>query len=171
MLPAVPSIHPPARPPQVWDLSAPPAANPLRSFEEHTHEVVGCVCGRAGGWLSLLPWGRQQVEACAAQGGPIRCWSGLLTCRCRPRFRPPAGLQPALEPGGAGLPAACSCRCGLPVLLEQLLCWRTRLALLLRRLGCRDASPAGTTAPAPPPPAAAPRCGATASCRAPGTTP
>jgi peroxin-7 len=27
---------------QVWDLSAPPGANPLRSLEEHTHEVY-CV--------------------------------------------------------------------------------------------------------------------------------
>lgn len=24
---------------KVWDLAAPPQANPLRSFEEHTHEV------------------------------------------------------------------------------------------------------------------------------------
>lgn len=35
-------------PPQVWDLSAPPQANPLRSFEEHPREARGqrtpCLC-------------------------------------------------------------------------------------------------------------------------------
>ena len=30
---------------KVWDLAAPPEANPLRSFEEHTHEVDGVLLG------------------------------------------------------------------------------------------------------------------------------
>ena len=33
---------------KVWDLSAPPGANPLRSLEEHTHEVY-CVTWQLGG--------------------------------------------------------------------------------------------------------------------------
>jgi len=33
---------------KVWDLSAPPAANPLRSLEEHSHEVY-CVAWSLGG--------------------------------------------------------------------------------------------------------------------------
>ena len=34
--------------PQVWDLSAPPGANPLRNMAAHSHEVY-CVAWRLGG--------------------------------------------------------------------------------------------------------------------------
>jgi hypothetical protein len=40
---------------KVWDLAAPPAANPLRSFEEHTHEV-----GQGAGLL--------RVDGCGWRG-------------------------------------------------------------------------------------------------------
>ena len=37
---------------KVWDLAAPPEANPLRSFEEHTHEVRAEGGGQVQGcWL------------------------------------------------------------------------------------------------------------------------
>ena len=38
---------------KVWDLSAPPGANPLRSLEEHTHEVY-CVAWQLGGRRDAL---------------------------------------------------------------------------------------------------------------------
>ena len=38
---------------KVWDLSAPPGANPLRSLEEHTHEVY-CVAWQLGGRRDCL---------------------------------------------------------------------------------------------------------------------
>lgn len=43
---------------KVWDVNAPPQANPLRSFEEHKHEVGGRrLAGRicAGACLNLCP--------------------------------------------------------------------------------------------------------------------
>ena len=51
---------------KVWDLAAPPHANPLRSYEEHTHEVGGWV-GRVGGWV----WGGGDGDAsCCAPPPP-----------------------------------------------------------------------------------------------------
>ena len=78
---------------KVWDVAAPPAANPLRSFQEHTHEVgvgggggaggvrvwllVGCVCGCW--WGEGVGWLRVGLLV----AGGLRVWGWVLVgCGC-----------------------------------------------------------------------------------------
>lgn len=78
-------------PPQVWDLSAPPAANPLRSFEEHTHEVYS------------LHW--NQVSACGCVGRPLRpCPPAAALDAAGGHCRAAAAVQ-AAPPAAFALPA------------------------------------------------------------------
>ena len=76
---------------KVWDVAAPPAANPLRSFQEHTHEVgVGGGAGGVRGWVLVVCvggfWWSEAVGLLRVGllvAGGLRVWGWVLVgCGC-----------------------------------------------------------------------------------------